>query len=100
MTRLLQDITTKDPKIILVLDTPTEKDIKKGKLLSTTEGVSYNQVLKKSKFKNNIYYTYIDDSFLSYFLDILRNTTVIENSYMLDPLKAKKLKIVFSGKEV
>ena len=101
MARLVPDITTKETKLILVLDTPSEKDIKKNKLLSSPEGSSYNRVLKKSKFKNNIYYTYIDDDFVStYFIDILRNTTKQENGFLLDESKASKIKVAFSGKEV
>ena len=100
MTRILPDIIAKDIKLILVLDTPSEKDIKKGKLLSSPEGSTYNQIIKKSKFKNNIYYTYIDDDFISsYFVDILRNNTRQENSFFLDEYKAKKIKIAFGGKE-
>ena len=98
MTRVLPDITTKDTRLILVLDTPSEKDIKKGKLLSNN--TTYNSILKKSKFKNNIYYTYIDNDFISYFFDILRNTTKQDNGFMLEEAKAKKLKVAFSGKEV
>jgi len=101
MTRVLPDINTKEVRLILVLDTPSEKDIKKGKLLSSSEGSVYNGILKKSKFKNNIYYTYIDDDFISsYFINILRNTTRQDNGFILDESKAKKIKIAFSGKSV
>ena len=101
MTRVLPDISTKEVRLILILDTPNEKDIKKNKLLSSPEGSVYNGILKKSKFKNNIYYTYIDDDFVSsYFIDILRNTTRQDNGFILEKKKKKKIKIAFSGKEV
>ena len=101
MTRVLPDISTKEVRLILILDTPNEKDIKKNKLLSSPEGSVYNGILKKSKFKNNIYYTYIDDDFVSsYFIDILRNTTRQDNGFILEEAKAKKIKTAFSGKAV